>query len=66
MDSHPNPRRSRASLANYAGFNDVFGSDTELEFYGAEIKENRANLEGEMFVDRLLGAIGIEDRKSAE
>ena len=47
------------------GFEATFGSELDLAYSRDEvsqIKRNRKNLEGELFIDRLLGALGLQRR----
>lgn len=49
-------------MFDYEEFNDVFGVGEDVEYDGKAVKkirENRATLEGELFVDRLLKALGL-------
>jgi len=51
-------------MEDFENFEAVFGSLEEVEFYRDEIRENRRDLEGDLFVDRMLRAIGLSARQS--
>lgn len=51
-------------MEDFGDFEAVFGSMEEVEFYRDEIRENRRDLEGDLFVDRMLRAIGLSSRQS--
>ena len=49
-------------MFDYEEFNDVFGVGEDIEYDGKAVKkirDNRAALEGELFIDRLLKALGL-------
>jgi len=53
-------------MEDFEDFEAVFGSLEEVEFYRDEIKENRRDLEGDLFIDRMLRAIGLSTRQSKQ
>ncbi len=53
-------------MEDFQDFEAVFGSLEEVEFYRDEIKENRRDLEGDLFIDRMLRAIGLSTRQSKQ
>ena len=49
-------------MFDYEDFEDVFGTGEDIGYDGKAIKkirENRGALEGELFIDRLLKALGL-------
>ena len=49
-------------MFDYEDFQDVFGPGEKIEYDGKlvkKIRENRTNLEGELFIDKLLKALGL-------
>jgi len=55
---------SKQQMEDFYDFEAVFGSLKDVEFRRNAIKNNRRGLEGELFVDRLLKAIGVARRQS--
>ena len=52
-------------MEDFEDFEAVFGSEVDLVFHRDEIRKHRNALEGELFVDRLLRAIGLLNGQSA-
>ena len=48
-----------SKMEDFEDFEAVFGSELDLVFHRDDIRKHRNALEGELFVDRLLRAIGI-------
>lgn len=49
-------------MFDYEEFDDVFGAGEDVAYDGKAVKkirDNRAALEGELFIDRLLKALGL-------
>ena len=50
-------------MFDYEDFEDVFGSGEKVDYDAKTVKklrENRTSLEGELFIDRLLKALGLK------